>query len=120
VSSSIALIDEARCIGCTKCIAACPVDAIFGASKFMHTVIADECIGCTLCVPACPVDCISMVPMEISLTKEQRRQQAQHTRQRVQARKLRLQRQSQTEFASAAIDKKAALKAMLERVKNKK
>lgn len=58
----VAVIDEAVCIGCTKCIQACPVDAIVGAAKRMHTVIAAECTGCELCVPPCPVDCIAMVP----------------------------------------------------------
>lgn len=58
----IALIDESACIGCKKCILACPVDAIIGARKMMHTVIAQECTGCTLCVPVCPVDCIAMEP----------------------------------------------------------
>jgi electron transport complex protein RnfB len=57
----IAVIDEAVCIGCTKCIQACPVDAIVGASKLMHTIIADECSGCELCIAPCPVDCIAMV-----------------------------------------------------------
>src|SRR5690348_10141438 len=60
---SVAVIDEAACIGCTKCIQACPVDAIVGAAKLMHTVIADDCTGCELCVPACPVDCIVLLPM---------------------------------------------------------
>ena len=58
----VALIDEDVCIGCTKCIQACPVDAIVGASKLMHTVVADLCTGCELCVAPCPVDCIAMVP----------------------------------------------------------
>lgn len=58
----VALIIEADCIGCTKCIQACPVDAIIGASKLMHTVIAPLCTGCELCVPPCPVDCIVMQP----------------------------------------------------------
>lgn len=57
----LALIRESECIGCTKCIQACPVDAILGAPKLMHTVIASECTGCDLCVDPCPVDCIDMV-----------------------------------------------------------
>ena len=60
----VALIDEAVCIGCTKCILACPVDAIVGASKMMHTVIVEECTGCELCIAPCPVDCIAMVPAQ--------------------------------------------------------
>ena len=59
--SIVATIIEADCIGCTKCIQACPVDAIVGASKLMHTVIAPLCTGCELCIPPCPVDCIVMV-----------------------------------------------------------
>ena len=59
----LARIIEADCIGCTKCIQACPVDAIVGAGKRMHTVIDDRCTGCELCVPACPVDCIVLDPM---------------------------------------------------------
>jgi len=58
-----AVIDEAICIGCTKCIQACPVDAIVGASKLMHTVIASWCTGCELCLPPCPVDCIALTPV---------------------------------------------------------
>jgi electron transport complex protein RnfB len=59
----VAFIREDECIGCTKCIQACPVDAIVGASKVMHTVIKDECTGCDLCVEPCPVDCIDMIPL---------------------------------------------------------
>jgi electron transport complex protein RnfB len=58
----VALIREAECIGCTKCIQACPVDAIVGGPKAMHTVIAQYCTGCELCLPPCPVDCIDLVP----------------------------------------------------------
>src|SRR3990167_9245489 len=58
----VAIIKENHCIGCTKCIAACPVDAIIGSKNVMHTVIAAECIGCKLCIPPCPVDCIEMIP----------------------------------------------------------
>jgi electron transport complex protein RnfB len=60
----VAVIREAECIGCAKCIPACPVDAILGAPKFTHTVIASECTGCDLCVEPCPVDCIDMVTVE--------------------------------------------------------
>lgn len=64
----VAFIREDECIGCTKCIQACPMDAILGAAKQMHTVIADECTGCDLCVEPCPVDCIDMIPVETKLT----------------------------------------------------
>lgn len=64
---TVAYIREDECIGCTKCIQACPVDAILGAAKQMHTVIVDECTGCDLCVEPCPVDCIDMLPVEETL-----------------------------------------------------
>jgi Na+-translocating ferredoxin:NAD+ oxidoreductase subunit B len=62
IEPTVAFIDEAACIGCTKCIQACPVDAIVGAARYMHTVIADPCTGCALCIPPCPVDCIELRP----------------------------------------------------------
>lgn len=62
----IAYIHEDLCIGCTKCIQACPVDAILGATRQMHTVITDECTGCELCVAPCPTDCIDMLPIAIN------------------------------------------------------
>ena len=61
---NVAVIREDECIGCTKCIQACPVDAILGAAKHMHTIIASECTGCELCLPPCPVDCITMEAIE--------------------------------------------------------
>jgi electron transport complex protein RnfB len=64
---ALAVIDEQACIGCTLCIQACPVDAILGAAKRMHTVIADECTGCELCLPPCPVDCIHMQPVAVDI-----------------------------------------------------
>lgn len=63
----VAYIREDECIGCTKCIQACPMDAILGAAKQMHTVIVDECTGCDLCVEPCPVDCIDMIPVATTL-----------------------------------------------------
>ncbi|MBA6412814.1 electron transport complex subunit RsxB [Parahaliea sp. F7430] len=65
--TAVAYIREDECIGCTKCIQACPVDAILGAAKQMHTVISSECTGCDLCVEPCPVDCIDMIPQEENL-----------------------------------------------------
>ncbi len=76
----VAVIDEATCIGCTKCIQACPVDAIVGASQLMHTVIASWCTGCELCIAPCPVDCIALVPApalpEANLSRERHRRRA--------------------------------------------
>ncbi len=64
---TVVVIDENECIGCTLCIQACPVDAILGAAKQMHTIIADECTGCNLCIDPCPVDCIHIVPVRETL-----------------------------------------------------
>jgi len=86
----IARIDEDVCIGCTKCIQACPVDAIMGASKMMHTVIVEECTGCELCIAPCPVDCIDLVPAAIDAAEALRR--APHHRARYVARGTRLLR----------------------------
>jgi electron transport complex protein RnfB len=63
LEKTVVAIDEEVCIGCTLCIQACPVDAILGAPKQMHTVITSECTGCNLCIPPCPVECISVVPV---------------------------------------------------------
>ena len=65
-AKTVALIEEADCIGCTLCIQACPVDAILGASKQMHTILTRECTGCALCIAPCPVDCIRMVPPPVT------------------------------------------------------
>ena len=102
----IAVIDEAVCIGCTKCIQACPVDAIVGASKFMHTVLVDECTGCDLCIPPCPVDCITMVPAPDDARAPSSR--AEHYRARYVARNVRLEREA-SERAAELAAKKAAL-----------
>ena len=87
-----AVIDETWCIGCTLCIQACPVDAIAGAAKWMHTVIADECTGCELCIPPCPVDCISMQAVARPNDAEWRHSRAMHYRARYVARSTRLAR----------------------------
>lgn len=73
-----AFIREEECIGCTKCIQACPVDAIVGAQRQMHTIINDACNGCELCVPVCPVDCITLLPMPSLSSEEKMRWQAQN------------------------------------------
>ncbi len=69
VEDLVAVIREDECIGCTLCIQACPVDAILGAAKQMHTVIEKECTGCELCLPPCPVECIDMLPLKTSLSE---------------------------------------------------
>jgi len=90
----VAVIDEAVCIGCTKCIQACPVDAIVGAAKRMHTVVAAECTGCELCLPPCPVDCIALVAIdERPLARERVLRRATHARARFEARNTRLARE---------------------------
>ena len=81
-AAAVALIDEARCIGCTLCLDACPVDAIVGASRQMHTVVEPWCIGCGLCVPPCPVDCIDMVPRQGTWTAQLRRAAGARARKR--------------------------------------
>ena len=106
--AQIAYIREAECIGCTKCIQACPVDAIVGAAKLMHTVIIDECTGCDLCVAPCPVDCIEMHPLPLNSVlpivgglafslEEQRARAAKrnHARRRFEQRNARLQREEE-------------------------
>lgn len=84
----VAYIREDLCIGCTKCITACPVDAIVGAGKLMHTVITDDCTGCRLCIEPCPMDCIDLLPIE--RTTQEQQQQAQRSRARYQRHQTRL------------------------------
>ena len=119
--AQIAYIREAECIGCTKCIQACPVDAIVGAAKQMHTVLVDECTGCDLCVAPCPVDCIDMRPtQQYQLTPlvgglastpedfEARAAKRSHARRRFEARAARLQREQQRR-----LDERAARSALV-------
>jgi len=100
----VAVIDESACIGCTLCIQACPVDAIIGAAKQMHTVIASLCTGCDLCVPPCPVDCIDMKPVTAGKTgwAAWSATEADAARARHDARKLRLQLEKQENDARLA------------------
>jgi electron transport complex protein RnfB len=96
--TTVALIDEARCIGCARCIDACPVDAIAGARGLMHTVIAPLCIGCDLCLPPCPVDCIEMVPALAPWTEADARAAKRRAAQR-RKRLARLEPRTQTDRA---------------------
>nr|WP_255457811.1 RnfABCDGE type electron transport complex subunit B [Rhodanobacter sp. K2T2] len=107
---ALARIVEADCIGCTKCIQACPVDAIVGASKVMHTVIADDCTGCELCVPACPVDCIVLLPMPATQIDQAHADAAREHFQRREARLERQRRQRDAELAAhkAAVGERVA------------
>lgn len=97
----VAVIDEQACIGCALCVEVCPVDAILGAPKLMHTVIAAECTGCGWCLPPCPVDCIALVERGESLTHDDRKRRAAQYRQRHFARRARLGRERDERLAAA-------------------
>ena len=120
----LAVIDEAICIGCTKCIQACPVDAILGANKRMHTVLADECSGCELCIAPCPVDCIALLPAPDSGADALER--APQYRARFDARNARLRRldaehAAQLAARKAQVDAGAdAVRAAIARARAKK
>ena len=146
MEKTVAVIDEKLCIGCALCIKACPVDAILGAAKLMHTVIAHECTGCELCIAPCPVDCIAMIPAAPGLisddvsARERDREKANLARRRYQfrqrrlalerterAERLRSKRQAlqQTKLPEKNIDAekaaiKAAILAAVERVRAKR
>src|SRR5215470_8793674 len=100
-----ALIDEGRCIGCARCIAACPVDAIVGAEGLMHTVVEPWCIGCALCLPPCPVDCIDMLTPRATWTSAEQKAAGRRGR----ARKARLRAKE----AVPVKDRRAALAKLL-------
>ncbi len=122
----VALIDEAACIGCAACLPVCPTDAIIGASKRMHTVIADDCTGCELCIIACPVDCIALVPAltpanRVHATLDERALQVALLKRSYDAHKARfLERaEAKAEVHAPRVmpDKKALLAAILAKAK---
>jgi electron transport complex protein RnfB len=124
-SRTRAVIDEASCIGCRKCIDVCPVDAIVGARKWMHTVIVSECNGCGLCLPPCPVDCIQFVPAPIipdtgSLWPEFTRTETSRWRMRTEARHARLETRKPRKSRPATGESarmRAEIRAAVERVR---
>jgi Na+-translocating ferredoxin:NAD+ oxidoreductase subunit B len=110
--AAVALIDESRCIGCTLCIDACPVDAIVGAAQLMHTVVEPWCIGCALCLPPCPVDCIAMVPARGEWNATLKRVAGERGR-------ARMKRIKQAQIPARDVDRKTILAAALERKKRR-
>jgi Na+-translocating ferredoxin:NAD+ oxidoreductase subunit B len=121
-SAGFALIDEKWCIGCTKCIAVCPVDAIIGANKKMHTVLQAVCTGCDLCLPVCPVDCISLQPRAHTMKSAEQQRSAR----RAQARRARLSPsqpvpscQTQEPTSQVAAQQAAIFAAVLARARSK-
>jgi len=115
---TVAVIDEAWCIGCTLCIKACPTDAILGSNKVMHTVIEAACTGCDLCLPVCPVDCIEMVPVSNERTgwSAWSAELAQQARKRYEARQLRVLAEP-VEEDTEKIGKQAIIEAALTKAK---
>ncbi len=105
---TVAFIDEERCIGCTRCLPPCPVDAIAGAPRLMHTVIAELCTGCELCIAPCPVDCIVMVPILASTTPLLTLPPADDSRTRYQAHNARIERRAAERAATLADKKRGA------------
>jgi electron transport complex protein RnfB len=116
----VAYIREAECIGCTKCIVACPFDAIVGSAKWMHTVLVDECIGCKLCLPPCPVDCIEMVSVVPAVAHPSHREMALHAKERYQARKNRLAHEEVLQSHTNLSAHKHAISTALTRIKKEK
>ena len=106
----VALIDEPRCIGCARCIDACPVDAIVGAQGLMHAVVEPWCIGCDLCLPPCPVDCIDMVPAKGAWTEALKRSAGKRAR-------LRKERLEKSKIVSVTGDRRAVIAQILARRK---
>jgi electron transport complex protein RnfB len=99
----VAVIDEEICIGCAKCLPVCPVDAIVGAKRQLHTVITQECSGCALCLPACPVDCIRLEPLgDATLAGEALERRARQYRARYEAHQHRLAMRSARRAAELA------------------
>lgn len=123
-SKTLALIIEEKCIGCVLCIKACPVDAIIGANKLMHSIIQAQCTGCELCLPVCPTDCIEMQPLDAGHKSDSdwpgyTRKDIQDAKQRYQQRQHRLTRQAKPKAPALELNAHSRQQAILEAVRRK-
>lgn len=123
IPALLAVIREQDCIGCTKCIKACPFDAIIGAQNLMHSVLSDACNGCKLCIAPCPVDCIDLIELP-TRSPEEKRALAEQSRERFKKHKARLEKTTSNEPTEihrkkSFDDRRSEIQAIMNRIKNK-
>tara|TARA_B100000579_G_C22522597_1_gene706872 strand:+ start:264 stop:653 length:390 start_codon:yes stop_codon:yes gene_type:complete len=115
---NVAVIDESKCVGCTKCRQACPIDCIVGAHQFMHTVISFECTGCKLCIAPCPVDCISLIPSEERVSGKYAKDRIKNRNERLKSKKNLRKNELRNQKNSVLSDGASLIADIIKRKKN--